>query len=488
VTQLRGPPNAFYHSPPFLANEAGALSRYTSRSVAESLSAHAPGDGADLSLEDGSRIAVVGSGPAGSFFAFFLLKMAEAIALDIQVDIYEPRSFSRCGPAGCNHCGGIVSESLVQILAAEGINLPAKIVQRGIESYVVHMDVGSVRIESPARESRIAALYRGHGPRNSDSQQWDSFDGFLQQMAVARGARVVHRLVTGVDWSEGRPRLLQDDGQSDEYDLLAVATGVNSNFLKLLGAPPAAIQPPRTTRTYICEFRSNREDIARTLGDSMHVFLLDIPRLEFAAIIPKGEFVTLVMLGDEIDQQLVHQLLTSPEVRRCFPAEVAPSVCTCSPLINMGGMKRPYADRLVLIGDSGVTRLYKDGIGAAFRTAKAAASTAVFQGISAASFRQHYWPACKAIDSDNAIGKLIFAVTTIFKHSRWSRRAIFRMTGREQRGNGARHLSTVLWNMFTGSAPYREIFMRTLHPGFIAGLIWNLAVAVWPGSGRTEEA
>ncbi len=74
--------------------------------------------------------------------------MAAAIDLDIEVDIYDPRSFSHCGPAGCNHCGGIVSESLVQILAAEGINLPSSVVQRGIESYMVHLDVGSVAIQN----------------------------------------------------------------------------------------------------------------------------------------------------------------------------------------------------------------------------------------------------------------------------------------------------------------------------------------------------
>ncbi len=48
------------------------------------------------------------------------------------------------------------------------------------------------------------------------------------------------------------------------------------------------------------------------LGNSMHVFLLTIPRLEFAAIIPKGEFVTVVMLGDELDQELVHAFLQRP--------------------------------------------------------------------------------------------------------------------------------------------------------------------------------
>jgi len=439
-------------------------------------------------LEEGSRVAVIGGGPAGSFFSFFLLKMAEAVDLELEVDIYEPRSFNVCGPAGCNHCGGIVSESLVQILAAEGINLPPSVVQRGIESYVVHMDVGSVAIESPAREQRIAALYRGNGPRTAENLPWDSFDGFLQGMAVEKGARVVRKLVTGLEWEDGKPTLLGSGKPLGTYDLLAVATGVNSNFLRFLRESDATVPVPRTTRTYICEFRSNQEELQRVLGDSMHVFLLDIPRLEFAALIPKGEFVTMVMLGDDIDQELVHSFLTSPVVRRCFPAQVMPSVCTCSPLINMGGMKKPYGDRLVLIGDSGVTRLYKDGIGAAFRTAKAAASTAVFQGISEDDFRKNFWPICRAIDRDNAIGKVIFAFTTIFKHSRVSRRAIYRMTDREQRRPAGRHMSAVLWNMFTGSAPYREIFFRTFHPGFLAGLVWNLILGLWPGTGRKREA
>jgi len=307
-------------------------------------------------------------------------------------------------------------------------------------------------------------------------------------MAEDRGARVVRKLVTGVEWSDGRPVLLRGDRERVEYDLVAVATGVNSNFLRMLKGTTDEITLPKTTRTYICEFRSSREEVQRVLGDSMHVFLLSIPRLEFAAIIPKGEFVTMVMLGDDIDQELVHDFLNSPVVKRCFPAEATPCVCTCSPLINMGGMTRPYADRLVLIGDSGVTRLYKDGIGAAFRTAKAAASTAVFQGISAEAFRKNYWPACKAIDSDNAIGKIIFAFTTLFKHSRISRRAIYRMTSREQKSEGGRHMSTVLWNMFTGSAPYREIFYRTFHPGFIGGLLWNLILGTWPRNGSRTEA
>lgn len=458
-------------------------------SVAESLSNFSGSDETDFTLQDGSRVAVVGGGPAGSFFSYFLLKMAEAISLKLDVDIYEPRSFSHCGPSGCNHCGGIVSESLVQILAAEGINLPREVVQRGIESYQVHMDVGDVSIASPAGEQRIAALYRGNGPRQGGKAQLASFDGYLQGMATGLGARVVRELITGVDWKNGFPALQMAGGREKDYDLVAVAAGVNSNFIRLLDDLPESFEPPRTTRGYICEFRLGEQEMLKVLGKSVHVFLLSIPRFEFAAIIPKGEFATVVMVGDDLDQELVHAFLKDPVVQRCFPTAAASCVCTCSPLINLGARKRPYGDRIVMVGDSGVTRLYKDGIGASYRTAKAAATTAIFQGVSRKAFEKHFWPACKSIQNDNSVGKVMFATNTVFKHSRLARRAMLRMAQQEQLRQGAKpHMSSLLWNMFTGSAPYTEMFRGTFHPGFIARLIINLGAALWPERKRIKEA
>lgn len=89
-------------------------------------------------LSDGARVAVIGGGPAGSFFAYFLLDMAGRIGLDLQVDIYEPRDFTIPGPPGCNMCGGVVSETLVQNLAAEAIHLPSNIVHVNREQ----LDIG----------------------------------------------------------------------------------------------------------------------------------------------------------------------------------------------------------------------------------------------------------------------------------------------------------------------------------------------------------
>jgi flavin-dependent dehydrogenase len=184
------------------------------------------------------------------------------------------------------------------------------------------------------------------------------------------------------------------------------------------------------------------------------------------------------MLGENIGDDLVKAFLDSPEVRATMPLgwQAEKRSCWCFPRINVKGAHQPYFDRIVFIGDCGVTRLYKDGIGAAYRTAKAAASTAIFQGISTDDFRQYYMPACKTINSDNAIGKLSFLFTSQIQKYRLARRGLLKMTIEEQDLKGSkRRMSTVLWDMFTGSAPYRDIFLSTLHPAFLSGFLKNIA-------------
>jgi len=437
----------------------------------------------NLGLGDGSRIAVIGGGPAGSFFSYFLLDFAERVGMDIHLDIYESRDFTRSGPVGCNHCGGIVSESLVQILAVDGINLPSTVVQRGIHSYVLHMDVGEVRIETPLQEKRIAAVIRGAGPLGIKEMRWASFDGYLQTLVLKKGAHLVSGRVDDLSWMDGQPQVKVRGGSPRSYDLLAVATGVNSGTLKLFDESELGFHAPRTTKTSIYEYYLGEETISSYLGGSMHVFLLNIPRLEFAAIIPKGDYATVCLLGKEIDDALAQAFLDSPEVKRCMPPDWRSDQgsCRCLPRMNVGSAVQPYADRMVFIGDCGVARLYKDGIGSAYRTAKAAATTAIFNGVSAEDFRQHYWPVCQAIHTDNLIGKVVFAVTRQIQTRRFARRAILCMVSSEQQKRGSRRrLSMVMWDLFTGSAPYQEVLLRTLHPLFWGRLLRDLAISLWP--------
>jgi hypothetical protein len=122
----------------------------------------------------------------------------------------------------------------------------------------------------------------------------------------------------------------------------------------------------------------------------------------------------------------------------------------------------------VFIGDSGVTRLYKDGIGAAYRTAKAAARTAVFEGVSERAFAEHFLPVCRSIRSDNRVGRYAFILTRVAQRMRLVRRAVIAITRREQEDGRRQRLSGILWDMFSGSAPYGDIFRRMIDPVLIA--------------------
>jgi flavin-dependent dehydrogenase len=429
----------------------------------------------DMPLEDGSHVAVVGGGPAGSFFSYFFLEMAERIDMAVQVDIFESKDFSLTGPAGCNNCAGIISESLVQTLASEGIDLPPSVIKTGIESYVLHTDVRDVTIETPALEMRIGAVHRGAGPKDIQDTKWESFDNYLLGLATRKGAKLIRERVDKLTWVEGKPQLGFKEKLSRVYDLVVFSSGKQPTTQKLLEDSGFAYKRPETTKTFIAELHLGEDLVEKYLGASVHLFLLDLPRLDFAMLIPKIEFATLCLLGDNIDNELVTTVLNSKEVRRCLPPDwqLPESYCHCAPRAAIGDAAHIFTDRLVTIGDSGITRLYKDGIGAAYRTAKAAAVTAMFEGVSAEDFRRYYLPFCKSISHDNIFGKFIFTATHQVQHRRFLRQGIVNTIAFEQDTGKSNRLSSVFWDTFTGSAHYREVLLRMIHPVNILRITWN---------------
>jgi CRP-like cAMP-binding protein/flavin-dependent dehydrogenase len=455
-----------------------------------------------LILEQDSRVAVIGGGPAGSFFSYFLLDDAERNDLRIHVDIYEPRDFSQTAPTGCNMCGGVIYESLVQSLAVEGINLPPTIVQRGIEFNRLHLDIGSVQIQTPRQEKRIATTFRGSGPRGTQALEHGGLDHYLLQTAIAKGARHIHSRVNAVRWypEDGRDpikRRAQVKTKGAEfltYDLLAVTAGVNTPILKRFQEMDIGYQPPQTTKLLVREYFVGESAVSKYLGPVFHAFLLDIPGLDYAALIPKGAYITVCLLSSRgnLDKGAMEAFLSNPAVKEILPPGFSPAdpTCNCGPRINVMGPAKPFGDRIVFIGDSGVSRLYKDGIGAAYRAAKIAAATAVFQGVSERNFKDHYLPFCQKVDFDNRIGKLLFKSISQVQHMRFARRGVLRMVSREQQGFASpqRGMSMVMWDMLTGGAPYQEVLKRILHPAFWTRFLWNMAISLFSADGDSGEA
>lgn len=431
-----------------------------------------------IQLLDGSSVAVIGGGPAGSFFSFFALDFAKRFDLDISIDIYEQKNFTKVGAGGCNHCGGIISESLVQMLATDGIVIPSNIIRSGINTYTLHVEQGKTVINTPSQEQRIASIFRGCGPKGCLDTSQRSFDNFLLSLCEEKGAHIILEKISEAKRVDDGILITSKTFNEKKYDLVVGAAGLNIKTLEMFSSICPGYIPPKVTRTYINEFYLKQDKVDSYFGNSMHVFLLNLPNITFGALIPKENYVTLVLLGEDIDKEIVASFIDSEQVKGCFPKDLHlddATQCKCYPFINIKSAKNSFADRVVLIGDSASSKLYKNGIGAAYITGRAAAKAAIFEGICKKSFKKSYHPTCKNLNIDNMVGKFIFFVTKIIQRSKFLKEGLLQMVINEQNSKGDKRLmSTVLWDTFTGSAGYRNILIRFLNPVLLINFIWSI--------------
>ncbi len=411
-------------------------------------------------LRQGDRVAVIGGGPAGSFFALHLIHQARQRGLELDVCIYEPRDFTAPGPAGCNRCAGILSSRLVHGLARLNVLLPETVIHNRISSYCLHTPHGTVEVPQPHPHEPILTVFRGTGPRRSGGDRRVGFDQFLLDEAESRGARRIAAAVEEVGLDGIRPKLRTGDGEC-EADLLVLAAGVNTRLMKTLPGP--YLRPP-TLRMAQDEVWAGADAIRERLGNWVHVFLQRDSGLVFGTLVPKGDFISVTLLSSPQRPVTIQQFLEHPQVRRWLP-EGGTQCCGCRPRIPLGPARQPYGERLVAIGDAAVCRLYKDGIGSAFRTARAAARTAVQAGVGAREFRRHYLPVCRDTARDNTYGRMLFGLQDRIKGSR----RLFTLQAQVMlRENNApypdRHMDQINWGMFTGAHSYRRIFRKLFAP------------------------
>lgn len=432
-------------------------------------------------LVQDSRVAIVGAGPAGSLFALHLSRFARQVGLRLRITLFEPRLFESPGPAGCNKCAGILSSSLVHNLSRLGLCVPDHVIANRIGGYRLHTCHGSVEAHQPHPLEPILSVFRGCGPRAAGTLERDTFDGHLLRCAVDRGVELRKEEVDAVGADGLRPQLMVD-GRVQGFDLLVLAVGVNSRLGRNILGPYRA---PATRSMVQNELALGRSTIADRIGDNVHVFLLPGRRLVFATMVPKGEFVTVSLMGATATPLTMEEFLADPLVQQLIPAGTSRS-CRCRPRISVGQAIRPYGERFVVVGDAATSRLYKDGIGSAYQTARQAAWTAVFHGVAERDFARHFHPLCKAIDRDNAFGRALFAVHRRLKDSRTFFVLQDRLLASERTAPfPARQMDPLNWGMFTGAESYTSLFRRLLSPRLWSGFV-RAALARTPPPAAVE--
>lgn len=428
-----------------------------------------------LTLKDNDTVVIIGAGPAGSFFAIHLLMLAKKMGIRINVIMFDRKFFTEHGPPGCNMCAGAIGNNLVKKLNEMNIPLPESVVRQEVDGYSLHGRIGYSYIKTEPG-MKIYTVFRGAGPCASEVRKY-AFDQYLLDTAINLGARFKNELVEDIFFPEpgsGEKIRVKIKGEHEYFqaDLVVGAFGVNTAIVKKI---KYGYVPPKTWHSCQGEIRVSEDFYTRKHSKFIHVFLTNNPLIKFSAITPKGEFLTVTSIGEHVKiKDMENEMRTNPEIRMYLSADWK-ITCHCHPQLPVSSAKRPYADRFVVVGDACISRFLKNGIESAFYTSKFAAKTALMRGISSNDFEKYYYRECmRMFEFDNLCGRILFRLYDIASSSDAISHVYLSMVKKEQKGSDPdRRLSRILWNMFTGDAPYKEILYDAMSLKLIFKLIFR---------------
>lgn len=451
-----------------------------------------------LLLKEGSRVVIIGGGPAGSFFADAALHRAKEMGINIHVTIFDRRCFSMSGQSGCNMCAGVISESLYNKLSRAQIILPDAKVRQGIEGYYFQtLDFG-LQLHHPEQHhvSDIITVFRGGGPRNMVGHENMSFDDCLLKHAEKHGAEVICGTVEEVDlphrfgdqvnmvYTKDRERL------NISADLVVGAFGLNTTIVKRIVGRGVDYSPPHCVRACNAELYFGDEYVKEHFGKNIYCFSLGINPIKFAAFTPKGDYVTVSLIGKtDVTKAHLVKFLKHPVVQKYLPDnwEIPRNLCICFPKIPVTHSKKPYADRLVIIGDAAISRFYKSGIESALTTAQLAVDSAFEYGVAGSAFRKGFYrEARRVLARDNFYGHFIYSLNNFVSSKRHLMTPHLQYAAKRPDEWAARRINETLWGMVTGNLPYRDIFIRyasirfqiSLLPETIKAICMSLAASI----------
>ena len=381
------------------------------------------------SLQNNDRVAVVGGGPAGSFFAIHLLREARRLGWNIEVVIIEKR-----GPTdpcsedfqcrGCNFCAGLISPRLNKILDHHGLVVPEEIIQGRIDYVWIQGQWKNFRLRVP-NDMRMYSVFRGSLPGRRSGRP-AGFDGFLLGAASKDGARILYGEVQTVSYNpSGMPCLtVRPQSGADIFldaSFVTFATGINAHcghdycddpLIASLHRLNPSFVPARTRKAFIFELDVGEDYLQRHLNREIYFVEYGSRHLslEHAALIPKGRFLTVALIGKCVDEadlpregrQIARGFLTLPQIDRIFPGIAeAPVTCACVPRMTVTTAGSPFADRCAFIGDAVGSRLNKDGLYSAYTTATQLAETVLVNGVDKQALVRGYGKTIKWLAADN---------------------------------------------------------------------------------------
>lgn len=332
-------------------------------------------------LGDGTTVAVIGGGPGGTATAIALRREAQALGRIVRVIVVEGKQFS--GEQQYNQCVGVLSPPIVDLFQKElEVPFPHLLGQKVIVGYVLHTPHQQIVLDGEGDTS--IALRR------------IQFDAYMLDAIRERGVEVLHARVTGLEFHTDRVIIYTEKGPL-EVDVVVGAFGMDEGT-GVLFADAVGYQPPPALSSVVTKYHPGEASMTK-FGNRIHAFLPTLPRIEFGAITPKRNHLTVNIAGATVDANLMDIFLRLPEVQSALPGiEVILSSLSTTEYLRYFkgrfpcGLARNFmGDRFVMVGDAaGLVRAFKGkGVTSAIQTGVRAAHTILHVGISGRAFRAY---------------------------------------------------------------------------------------------------
>ena len=350
-------------------------------------------------LSDGQTAVIIGGGPGGTACGLALLNLAHSMGRKIKVVLYDGKAF--VGETHYNHCAGVLSPPIEDILTQLDIPFPHHLVQRNINAYVLHGQQRQIRLTDPGESSY--ALRRVQ------------FDAYMLNQARAHGVEVREGRVTDLEFLPDRVNVYAESTNC-EAAVIFGAFGLDPGFATILNqATGGAYRPPRYLASLVTKLHPPPPHMDN-FGNDIHAFLPRNPKIEFGAVTPKGNHLTINIAGSQIDSHHMDTFFNYPPLRqlisfanRNHPYNPEKDFQYYRGRFPVSIARNFYGNRYVCLGDAaGLVRAFKGkGVNSACQTALWAAETAMTVGVSKHAFDTHYRHACRHILSDLPYGQAV---------------------------------------------------------------------------------
>ena len=445
--------------------------------------------GTTARLKDKSRILVIGSGPAGSFFAIHLLREAKKAKKTVRVTLIDKRATQNFPKAewtlqGCNFCAGVISPRLYNELNKTNLKLPWEVVCTEFSHIWIHGLWKNFPLKVPSPQ-KLCSVFRGVLPLDRKGQG-KGFDNFLLEKAVEAGADVTPGTVETISYTDSRNPLVTMKSPvgkiiTIESDFVCIATGMNApvktghtrnRLLKSYQILNPLFRPPEVRPALVVELKPGRAYLKKYMNKELYLIVTGSKqlRLDHIVLVPKREYLTIALSGKSIDManfpedthQIIRQFLSLSHIQAILPLitpDITPITCSCSPRMVVSPSVSPFEDRISMVGDAMGARLYRDGLYSAFISAQSLAQTVIHTGVDKKNLEQGNRWLLQWIKKDNGYGKLIFGLIQVILKSKFLSRILYQTFATEMKFKKMDKwpLGKVLWQIGSGGADYGEI-------------------------------